>query len=260
MIELFRQVLRKDYPMLKVGQARVVLIEATERVLAAFPESLQRSARRQLEKMGVEVRLGQAVAAVRDGRVELKDGSSLRAETVIWTAGVRGARLVDALGLALGRSARVRVEPTLNVPGRPEVFVIGDMAYLEGYKGRQPYPMLAPVAIQQGKQAAKNILALASGRLPRPFRYADRGNLATIGRSAAVMDAFGLRLSGRLAWVGWLLVHLIMLIGFRNRLMVLTNWAFNYFTYDRGVRLITWEAGPDAVAGPARVEEPAGSR
>jgi NADH:ubiquinone reductase (H+-translocating) len=133
----------------------------------------------------------------------------------------------------------VKVQPTLNLPDRPEVFVVGDLAYLEGYRDSQPYPQVAPVAIQQGRQAARNILALRAGRPPRPFRYRDRGMMATIGRSAAILEAFGVRLSGRPAWLGWLLVHLFWLIGFRNRLVVLANWAYNYFTYDRGVRLIT---------------------
>jgi NADH dehydrogenase len=141
--------------------------------------------------------------------------------------------------VALGRGARVNVEPTLNIPGRPEVFVIGDMAYLAGYKHGQSYPMVAPVAIQQGKLAAHNILAQIGGRPLREFRYFDRGQMATIGRRAAVMDSFGIQLSGFIAWLGWLFVHLIELIGFRNRLVVLTNWAYNYFTYDRAVRLIT---------------------
>jgi NADH dehydrogenase len=133
----------------------------------------------------------------------------------------------------------VKVGPALNLPDRPEVFVIGDMAYLEGYRDGQPYPQVAPVAIQQGKRAARNILALHTGEVPRPFRYRDLGTMATIGRGGAIMEAFGLRLDGRLAWLGWLLVHLMWLIGFRNRLVVLANWAYNYVTYDRGVRLIT---------------------
>jgi NADH dehydrogenase len=237
--ELFRHVLRKDYPMLDVGQARVLLVEAGDRLLGPFHESLQRSAQRRLEQMGVEICLGKLVESVSEGIVSFKGGDCLEANTVIWTAGVRGARLADSLGVALGPRAQVKVQPTLNLPERPEVFVIGDMAYLAGYRGGQPYPMVAPVAMQQGQRAARNILNLQAGLPLRVFRYRDRGMMATIGRRAAIMEGFGLRLSGQLAWLGWLLVHIVELIGFRNRLVVLANWAYNYFTYDRGVRLIT---------------------
>jgi NADH dehydrogenase len=239
LIELFRYVLRKDYPTLDLRQARVVLVEASETILAPFHETLRRRARRRLERMGVELLLGTSVESVADGVVELKGGSRLAANTAIWTAGVRGAGLADALGLPLGRGARVQIGPTLNLPARPEVFAIGDLAYLEGYRGAQPYPQVAPVAIQQGHQAARNIQLLLAGRPPQPFHYRDRGMMATVGRGAAILDAFGIRLSGRLAWLGWLFVHLLWLIGFRNRLVVLANWAYNYVTYDRGVRLIT---------------------
>jgi NADH:ubiquinone reductase (H+-translocating) len=237
--ELIRHVLRKDYPMLDISQARVLLVEAGERILASFPERLQRSARKRLEKMGVEVKLRTAVASVGDDSVSFKDGTTLQSSTVVWAAGVRAAELVDALGLALGRGARVKVTPELNLPERPEVFVIGDMAYLEGFKDGQPYPMVAQVAMQMGKAAARNILARLNDQPLRPFHYFDKGQMATIGRRAAVFDAFGIRMAGFFAWIGWLFVHIIYLIGFRNRLVVLTNWAYSYFTYDRAVRLIT---------------------
>jgi NADH dehydrogenase len=237
--ELIRHVLRKDYPMLDVAQARVLLIEASDRILASFPERLQRSARKRLEKMGVEVKLRTAVAAVDGDTVTFKDGTQINSSTVVWAAGVRAAELVDALGLAVGHSARVKVTPELNLPDRPEVFVIGDMAYLENDKSGQAYPMVAQVAMQMGTQAGRNIRAQIEGRPLVAFHYFDKGQMATIGRRAAVFDAFGIRLSGFFAWVGWLFVHIIYLIGFRNRLVVLTNWAYNYFTYDRAVRLIT---------------------
>ena len=241
--ELIRHVLRKDYPMLDVAQARVILVEAGDRVLASFPAKLQRAALRRLRAMGVEVRFGAAVQSVAGDTVAFKGGDALASSTVVWAAGVRGARLGDRLGAEMGRGARVKIAPTLNLPGRPEVFVIGDMAYLEGYKGSQAYPMVAPVAIQQGAQAARNILAQLADQPMRAFRYRDKGQMATIGRRAAVFDAFGVRLSGFLAWAGWLFVHLIELIGFRNRVVVLANWVYNYFTYDRGVRLITGGRG-----------------
>jgi NADH dehydrogenase len=240
-VELIDYVLRKDYPMLDLRQARVVLVEAHDRILATFPARLQQRARRRLERMDVEVRLNAPVDSVEQGVIAFRDGTHLAAGTVVWTAGVRGAQLVDTLPVDVARGARVKVAPTLSLPGRPEVFVIGDMAYLEGYKGDAAFPMVAPVAIQQGEQAAHNILAQIQGRPMRAFRYVDKGQMATIGRRAAVLDAFGMQLDGRIAWIGWLLVHLIQLVGFRNRLIVLTNWAYNYVTYDHGVRLITGE-------------------
>ena len=237
-IELIRHVMRKDYPMLDVRQAHVVLVEATDRVLATFPESLQRAALDRLQRMGVDVRLSAPVADTRPGVLVFKDGTELEAETIVWAAGVRASPLAEALGVALGRGARVKVEPTLTLPGHPEVFVIGDMAYLEGYRPGVPYPMVAPVAIQMGEQAARNIIARTRRNPMKPFRYFDKGQMATIGRSAAVLDAFGIQLTGWPAWVGWLFVHLMELVGFRNRALVLLNWAYSYFTYDRGVRLI----------------------
>jgi NADH dehydrogenase len=239
LVELLRHPLQRDYPHLDLANARVILIEASNEILTPFPASLRAKALRRLQRMGVDVRLNHRVAGVSGGRIELDDRESLAAETVIWAAGVRAAELADRLQVERARGARVKVQPTLALAGHPEVFVVGDMSYLEGYKGSQPYPQLAPVAIQQGKQAARNILALQAGRPGEPFRYQDRGTMATIGRSVAIMDAYGLRIIGRVAWWGWLLVHLMWLIGFRNRLVVLANWAYNYFTYDRGVRLIT---------------------
>lgn len=251
-IELVRHVLRKDYPRLDLSEARVVLIEAAGNLLAPFPGSLQKSAQRQLEKRGVEIRFNAPVDAVEGGVIRLKDGSELRANTVVWAAGVRASTLSDDLKVELGRNSRVKITPELSVPGHPEVFVVGDMAYLEGYKEEEAYPMVAQVAIQQGKQAARNILARIAGEEPRPFTYFDFGTMATIGRRAAVFDAFGIRLSGRIAWLGWLFIHILYLIGFRNRLLVLINWVFNYFSYERGVRLITGGRGSGAKGLGAR--------
>ncbi len=237
--ELIHQVLWKDYPMLDTDRARVVLVEATDRILSAFPDHLQHSALRRLAQLRVKVLRNTAVDRVAAGVVTFKNGLQLAAGTVVWAAGIRGATLLDGLDLDLGRGARLKVLPTLDVPGRPEVFAVGDMVYLEGYKGSAPYPQVAPVAIQQGKQVAANIQARLAGRPLQPFRYFDKGSMATIGRRAAVFDAFGIQLSGVIAWYGWLVVHLMSLVGFRNRLIVLANWAYNYFTYDRGVRLIS---------------------
>jgi NADH dehydrogenase len=237
--ELISHVLRKDYPMLDVKEARVVLVEASDHILAAFPEPLQKKAMRKLEKMGVQIKMKSPVESVDHGCITFKDGTTLQAGTIVWAAGVRAAELADALQVERARGERIKVNPPLNLPDHPEVFVVGDMAYLEGYNGNQPYPMVAPVAIQQGKWAAANILRRLHNRKMRPFHYFDKGNLATIGRSYAIMDAFGLRLSGWPAWIAWIFVHIMYLVGFRNRVIVLTSWAINYFTYDRGVRLIT---------------------
>jgi NADH dehydrogenase len=237
--ELIRHVMRKDYPTLKRGEAQVILVEATDKILTAFPENLQQSALRQLDRMGVDVRLNSPVEAVNGRAVTFKGGESLATDTVIWTAGIRGASVADTLGVELGRGARVPVGPTLHLADHPEVFVIGDMALLETYKDGKPYPQVAQVAIQQGHLAARNILAALKGEPLRPFHYVDKGNMATIGRRSAILDAYGIQLSGPIAWLGWLVVHIFYLIGFRNRLLVLANWAYNYFTYDRAVRVIT---------------------
>ncbi len=238
-VELIRHVLHHDYPMLNVAEAQVLLVEGLDHVLAAFPDKLRREAEQRLRTMGVDVRLNTLVTSVDDDLVTFKDGSQIRASTVVWAAGVRAALLSDALDAPRARGGRVKVDPTLNLADRPEVFIVGDMAYLEGYKPGVAYPMVAPVAMQQGKQAAQNILARLRGKAMQPFRYVDKGSMATIGRRSAVLDAFGIQIGGYLAWLGWLFVHLMSLVGFRNRVIVLTNWAYNYLTYDRGVRLIT---------------------
>lgn len=249
MTELIHHVLRKDYPMLDVSQARVLLVEASPKILLAFPEKLQKKALQRLEKLGVEVHLNSPVASVEDGVVSFNDGSVVYAETVVWSAGIRAAYLTDALEVERTRGARVKVNPTLELPEHPEVFVVGDMGYLEGYNGdpKMAYPQVAQVAIQQGKQAGKNIAALVKGEPMKEFKYLDLGSFATIGRSAAVLNTFGLQISGFVAWIGWLFIHLMYLVGFRNRVVVLANWMYNYLTYDRGIRLIKgedeWEEG-----------------
>ena len=237
--ELIRQVLKKDYPKLDTGQARVLLVEGNAHLLGGFPESLQRSAEKRLVQMGVEVRLETGVSAVDEEAVTFKDGSQERAHTVVWAAGVRAAPLVDALNVTLGRGARIKVELTLNLAGRPEVFAIGDIAYLEGYHKHEPYPMVAPVAIQEGWRAAHNILLHVRGEAMRPFRYIDQGKMAPIGRNSAVLQTAGLSFRGITAWLIWLSVYLGVLNGARNRLVVLANWGYSYLTHDRGVRLIT---------------------
>lgn len=236
--ELFLHVMRRDYPEINVKEARVVLVEGMNGLLINFDPVLQKKAKEQLEQMGAEVRLNTLVTDIEDDCVLFKDGTKLPARTVIWAAGVRASLLADNLEVPLARASRIPVTPYLTQEECPGVFVIGDMAHLEGFKGNKPFPMVAPVAIQQGQLAAKNILAQIRKQPMEKFNYADNGSMATIGRRAAVVEAFGLKLSGFAAWISWLFVHLIMLIGFRNRLVVLTNWAYNYFTYDRGARII----------------------
>jgi len=235
--ELIRLVLVKDYPRLNIKDVRILLLEATDKLLATMPERLREAAGKTLWRKYVEVRFGATVADYDGKQIRLKSGEVIPAQTVIWAAGVRATSLSTALGLQPGRQGRIPVEPTLQVPGHPEVFIIGDAAYRE--QDGAPLPMVAPVAIQMGKSAARNIVRLVRGEPLEPFRYRDQGTLATIGRNAAVADVFGIQASGFLAWVMWLGIHIIQLIGFRNKIFVLINWAWDYFFYERAARLIT---------------------
>ncbi len=234
--ELVRHPLRRDFPHLDWRAARVVLLEAADGLLPGWPDSLRRYAALRLEKIGVEVRLQATVQEVEPHVVRLKDGTGLPTETVVWTAGVQGDPQARAWGLATGKSGRVKVLPTLQVPDHPEVYVLGDLAYVE--QDGQPLPMIAPAAIQQGWAAAENILRQMKGQAPRPFRFRDPGMMATVGRNAAVADLRGHTFTGFLAWLIWLAVHLFKLIGFRNRMMVMLAWAWDYFLFERVVRLI----------------------
>jgi NADH dehydrogenase len=222
--ELIRSPIADAHPALDMSGARVVLIEGGETILGTFPANLQRSARRQLESLGVEVRLGAAVTDIDGEAVSLADGARLEAHTVVWAAGVRAAPLADALGVALGRGARVPVVADLSLPGHPEVAVIGDMAYLERSPGA-PYPMVAQVAMQMGKTAGGNVLSRAAGRAPRTFSYFDFGQMAMVGRGAAIFDSAGLLMDGVIGWLLWLGVHLFYLPGLTNRLAALRSWA-----------------------------------
>jgi NADH dehydrogenase len=237
--ELMRLVLVKDYRGLNVKDVRVLLLEATDRLLAGLPESLGEAAAEILWRKHVEVRFGAAVQDFDGRRVTLEGGEVIPACTLIWAAGVRAAELADTLGAQQASQGRVVVSPSLQLPGHPEVYVIGDAAYLED--GGRPLPLVAPVAIQQAEVAAANVRRALAGQPPRDFVYKDPGVLATIGRNAAVAWIWGLRLRGFVAWVMWLVVHIAQLIGFRNRLVVLINWAWDYLFYERAVRLITPE-------------------
>ena len=235
--ELIRLVLVKDYPRLNIKDVRILLLEATDRLLVAMPERLREAAGRTLWRKQIEVRFGATVADFDGERIRLKSGEIIPAHTVIWAAGVRAAPLSAKLGLPAGRQGRVPVEPTLQAQGHPEVYIIGDAAYRE--QNGAPLPMVAPVAIQMAETVARNIISTLRGKPLQNFRYRDQGTLATIGRNAAVAHVFGLQLSGFPAWIMWLVVHIIQLIGFRNKLFVLLNWAWDYFFYERAARLIT---------------------
>ncbi|ACY49534.1 NAD(P)/FAD-dependent oxidoreductase [Rhodothermus marinus] len=238
LVEWFELVFRKDYPHLPMNRARVLLVEALDTVLATYDERLQQYARRQLRRRGVELHLGDPVARVTPDAVYLQSGERIPTRTVIWAAGVRACPLADRLGLPQTRGGRIEVEADLRVPGHPNVFVIGDLAASRDENGRL-HPQMAPVAIQGARHVARQIRRLLQGQETEPFHYRHRGTMATIGRHAAVAELKGgLRLTGPLAWFAWLALHLVQLIGFRNRLQVLINWAWNYFTYDRSARLI----------------------
>jgi NADH dehydrogenase len=255
--EIARWTLSRDFRNVDPRKSRVVLLEAGPRVLPSYLEKLSDAARRQLQQLGVEVVVGQPVTDIRPDGVMLGD-AWIGARTVIWAAGVSASPLGATLGVPLDRAGRVRVSPRLTIPGHEEVHVIGDLALLE-QEGRS-VPGVAPAAIQQGRHAAANIARALRGEPLQPFRYRDKGSLATIGRAAAVADLGWLRLSGAIAWLAWLLIHIAFLIGFRNRALVLFQWAWSYVTYDRGARLITGEtrgisqAAAQPVALPAPTE------
>lgn len=237
LVELIQFVLAKDYPELSTHAARVVLVEATDTLLAAMPEKLRIYTLRKLRSMSVEVLLNARVVDAGPERVILHDGAVIPAHTLFWSAGVKAAPLAAALGMPPKTGGRITVEPDLTLPGHPEVFVIGDMAYLE--QDGAALPMTAPVAMQMGIYAGRAILAREAGTNLSPFRYRDKGSMATIGRNAAVASAFGLNFRGYLAWLVWLLLHLYYLIGFRNRIVVMLNWVWYYWFHERQVRLIT---------------------
>ncbi len=244
--EIASRTLARDFRHIRPNEIRVVLVEGSTRLLGTFSEPLSASAARQLGSLGVEVLLGHFVTQVDAGGVMVKAASTgdaaavqrrLVSRNVVWAAGVRASPLASTLGLPLDRAGRVRVEPDLSLPGHPEAFAIGDIASLtiDGIV----VPGLAPPAMQEGRAVARSIAATLRGKQRIPFRYRDKGTLATIGRDRAVGQVGPLRLTGFIAWVAWIVVHIFYLIGFRNRYLVLTEWAWLYFTSDRGSRLIT---------------------
>ncbi len=232
--EFQRHVVPRDYG-LPEQSVRIILVEAGPAILAPFDEPLRVRAKHDLEGFGVEVRLQTSVTRVAADHVELAGGDRIDTRTVIWAAGIRAGELIAHLGLPTGRSGRVRVEPTLAVPGHPEVFAVGDVCIIDG---DERLPQVAQMAMQTGAHAAENLLRGLRSEPLLPFHYDDKGSMATIGRSRAIVQIGRLHLKGALAWWAWLLLHIVMLIGFRNRLVVLVNWAWNYLTYDRGLRAI----------------------
>jgi NADH:ubiquinone reductase (H+-translocating) len=251
MVELFEHVLAKDFPHLDVRRARIVLVEAAGRVLGTFTESSSATARRVLMQRGVEVITGVGVASVDGTGVTLADGRHLPARTVVWTAGVTASPLAAMLGVELGRGGRIVVDERLGVPGHDDVYALGDIAAIRD----GVLPQVAQPAIQGGRYVARRIeRRLAHGDVDAPFHYHDKGSMATIGRNAAVTElANGWRLSGPIGWLAWLGLHIVYLMGFRNRASVLLGWAWNYLTYDHAARLLTGE--PDPSGPPDRRDQ-----
>ncbi|NDJ77352.1 MAG: NAD(P)/FAD-dependent oxidoreductase [Chloroflexi bacterium] len=260
--ELYEHVLRQEYEQ-QLGDitGRVIMVELQDHLLDPYPAKLQEAARRQLEGLGVEVILGNGVKEAADDHIVLSDGTVIRTHTLVWAAGVKASPLAEMLDVELQRGGRVPVEPTMEVIGRPDIYVVGDMSYLEDKNG-SPYPMLIPVAKQQGITAARNIFNRIEDQPEKAFRYRDRGIMATIGRRRAVAWIYyRIQLTGYLAWLAWLFLHLVTLMGFRNRLNVFVNWVWNYFTYDRSVRIILKPGGvTDSEAQPGSIAMKNGHR
>ncbi len=240
--ELTRSVLSHDFRRIDPTQARIVLIEGGPRILSHLPPDLSASAQRQLEALGVQVRTATSVKNIRDGEVELAGGEIIHAGNILWAAGVSATPLSKKLGVELDRAGRVKVNPDLSVPGHPEIFAIGDLALVLEKDGK-PVPGVSPAAMQMGKHVGKiieNEIRFKAKPIARPvFKYWDKGTMATIGRSAAVAQVGRFEFSGLLAWLAWLFIHLIFLVGFRNRTSVLFQWAYSYFSYKRSARIIT---------------------
>ena len=277
--EISRQAMQGEFRHVDPRAARVLLVEGTPRVLPTYPASLSQAAAKQLQSLGVEVRTSELVTAIDEGGVTVKpippihkpgesspkeapssagsdaDGAvRFASRTVIWAAGVAASPLAQSLGAPLDRSGRVLVNPDLTIPGHPEVFVVGDLAAVES--DGKPVPGVAPAAIQGGKHAVRNLLRSLLGKPHEPFRYNDRGSLATIGRSAGVGYVREMRLTGFLAWFAWLAVHIFFLIGFRNRLLVIIQWAWAYITHRRPARLITGASVPLLLRSPPAPQHP----
>lgn len=245
--ELARFTLRKDFRRIDPAIARVILVEAGPRVLPSFAPELSESALRQLEKLKVEVRLNSAVTRLAEGEVDIND-EAIPTRTVVWAAGNKASKLAAMLGGEVDRQGRVKVNPDLTIPGHPEIQAIGDMVTATFDDGK-PVPGVSPAAMQAGVHAAKNIERMIKGEKPKDWNYFDKGSMATIGRNAAVADIGPFKFSGLLAWFAWVFVHLLFLIGFRNRSAVFLQWIWAYFTYGKGARLISGPLGKHGVLG-----------
>jgi len=233
--EIANDTLKEDFRSFRPEEARIILLESGPRILLSFPEDLAMAAERSLMTLGVRVKSGAKVASIDSAGVTLENGERIPSSTVLWGAGVKASPLGGMLGEELDRAGRVLVTQTCQLPGRPEVFVLGDMAALQG----MPLPGVAPVAMQQGRYVADAIGLLLLGKELTPFSYVDKGNLATIGRAAAIADFGRFQISGWVAWMLWLFIHIMYLVGFRNRVQVFVHWAFQYLSFNRGARLIT---------------------
>lgn len=238
--ELISHVMKKDYPNLNLREAQVILLEASASLISFYPAELREATLRLLKNKNVDVRLNSRLESFNGQFIKLADGSEIESQTLIWTAGIKAVEVLEHLNVEKAAGGRIRITPTLQLPQHPETFVIGDAAFLLDEKG-QPLPMISTVAIQQGAATAKNILKLINRQELGAFHYKDPGLLATIGRNAAVAKIFGVSFSGYPAWVIWVFLHIYRIIGFRNRIIVLFNWAWDYVFYDNQVRLITKE-------------------
>jgi NADH dehydrogenase len=235
--EISRHVMARDFRAIDPREARIILVEAGPRILPSYDEDLSAKAEASLIRLGVEVWKGSAVTSISDEGVRIGE-RLVPAGTTLWAAGIEASPLAKSLDTKLDRAGRVLAERDLTIPGHPEVFVIGDLAALQDEAGKL-LPGVCPVAIQQGRHAARNIMLACQGQTSEPFRYFDRGTLATIGRAAAVADFGWIKFSGFFAWLSWLFIHIFFLIGFRNRFVVMFEWAWAYFTFQRAARLIT---------------------
>jgi NADH:ubiquinone reductase (H+-translocating) len=251
--EVAQHALARDFRHINPAQARVILLEGSPRVLASYVPELSEKARQQLERLGVDVRLEKRVTGIDAESVQIGE-ERIATRTVLWAAGVMGSGFGRALGVPLDRAGRIVVDSDLTVAGHSNVFAIGDGACV--MQDGAPVPGVAPAAVQEARHTANNILRAISGKPYLPFRYHDKGSLATVGRTAAVADFGALKLSGLLAWLAWLALHLMFLVGFRNRVIVLFQWLWSFISYDRGARLIT---GPLKRDAEPRVEQPASS-
>jgi NADH dehydrogenase len=250
--EIAHHTLKGDFRSIHPPDARIILVEGAPRILPTYPEDLSHKAQRSLVKLGVQVRTGVMVTCIDGSGVTLKTDSGeehLASRTVLWTAGVAvsdfGRQIAKRTGAETTRSGQIKVAPDLSIPSHPDIFVIGDLAYVTGHEGK-PLPGVAQVAMQGGAYVAKTIVKRIEGRgNGKPFHYFDKGNLAVIGRAAAVADIFGVHLSGLIAWIVWVFIHLLYIVEFQSRLLVLVEWAFLYLTFNRGARLITASAASE---------------